>query len=101
MYNYDFSNEKVLFEKVNVFVEIDNNTYFFNVLITDINILLFRDLNKDFVKQKSMGVFISSEFELIKSISLSNLNYKCIDEDTIIKNEEIVLYDINLNKILN
>lgn len=101
MYNYDFNNEKVLFEKLNTLVEINDNTYYLNVLITESNILLFKDLNSDFVKQKTMGVFISSEYELVKSIPLKDLNYKCVEEDTIINNEEIVLYDIRLDKVIN
>lgn len=101
MYNYDFNNEKVLFEKPNTLVEINDNTYYLNVLITESNILLFRDLNSDFVKQKAMGVFVSSEYELVKSISLNKLNYKCVEENTIINNEEIVLYNIRLDKVIN
>lgn len=101
MYNYDFNNEKVLFEKPNTLVKINENTYYLNVLITESNILLFKDLNRDFVKQKSLGVFVSSEYELVKSISLKDLNYKCVEEDTIINNEEIVLYDVRLDKVIN
>ena len=71
LYNYDFSNEKVKFEKANTLVEINDNTYYLTILITDSNILLFRDLNSNFVKQKAMGVFVSSEYELVKSISLN------------------------------
>ena len=49
MYNYDFkgNNEKTIFEKENSIVEINDNTYNLSILVTNKNILLFKNINVD------------------------------------------------------
>lgn len=100
MYNYDFSNEKVKFEKFNTLVEINGNIYNLNILVTNRNILLFKDINSDFVKQKAMGVFLSSEYELVKSVPLKHLNYTFDGQNTYINKEEIIIYDFYIDDFI-
>lgn len=102
MYNYDFSKEKVIFEKLNTLVEISGRSYCYNILITNKNILLFVNVNKN-NSLISRGVQLPSENELVKTIPLDKLKYKCIEEDTIINvsNDEIIIYNINIDKFLS
>ena len=100
MYNYDFSNEQVIYEKNNIIIEINNQIFRGNVLLTDKNLLLFRD-STDFIKQKSQGIFILQKYELVYKSGLDNLKYEVEDNDSYINNDEIILYEINLKEIIN
>lgn len=99
MYNYDFSSEKVKYENTNSIVEINNNTINCSVLITDKNILLFDNVNKNNVLI-GRGVQIQPEYELILKINIDKLNYKIDDNDTIINDYNLILYDINIDILI-
>lgn len=100
MYKYDFLDEVVIYEKTSTFIEINEQEFFASILITDKNLLIFKNINNDFLKQKASGVFVTPEYELIKKISLDNIKYNCEDGNTFFKEYNLVLYDINLNKVL-
>lgn len=97
MYNYDFKDEKVVYECNNCFAEIKGKELFVNVLVTDKNVLLFYNKDQDFVAMKSKGVFVTPSNDLIMSISLDNIDYQIDENNTLINNGEIILYDLVLN----
>ena len=83
MYNYDFKNEKVNYEKTNCFIDVDNKSYVFSMLITDENILLFDNINKNNILN-GRGGYLPAENELVLKIPLKNLKYKIKENNTII-----------------
>ena len=96
MYNYDFKDEKVLFEKNHCLAEINNKEIFIDVLVTDKNLLLFYNEANDFINMKTQGIFFTPNYELLKKIKLDNLAYECDDKNTYIDKEQIVIYDFCL-----
>ena len=94
MYNYDFNDEKVIFERRNTFLEIDNKEYVFNLLVTDKNILLFEDINKNNAL-KGRGVTMLEQYELVQNLPLKNVKYKIENNNTIIGN--IIIYNFELD----
>lgn len=101
MYNYDFTNEKVVFEKVNCVAEINQKEVFVNILITKQNLLLFYNSNIGILKEKAMGVIVGPEYDLLLKLSLNNLKYTCEDDNTYIDNGNVAIYDFDLSKVLN
>ena len=99
MYNYDFSNEKVKYEKTNVFVEINNEDYWFNILITNKHILLFENINQNHVLN-GRNVQMPAENELVRAIPLDNM-IKTQNGNTIINlnGDVIVIYDVEFDNI--
>jgi hypothetical protein len=100
MYNYSFKDEKVIFEKVDSLVEFNDKCYTLNILVTTKNLLLFKNINDDFLKRKSIGVFATPEYELVFKMLLNDISYSCESGDTILNNENIILLDIDLSKII-
>lgn len=98
MYNYDFKKEKVIYEKHNVFAEINNKELFVNIVVTDKNLLLFYNTESDFVTMKSRGIFVTPSYELLFKLDLENISYEVGDHNTYINNDEIILYDFVLKK---
>lgn len=98
MYNYDFKDEKVDYEKTSCYVDINDSSYIFNMLITDDNILLFDNINKNNILN-SRGYYMPPENELVLKIPLKNLKYKIKENNTIISfnNKNIVIYDFDLS----
>ena len=98
MYNYDFKNEKVNCEKTSCYIDIDDSSYVFNILITNDNILLFDNINKNNILN-SRGGYLPAENELVLKIPLKNLKYKIKENNTIISfnNKNIVIYDFDLS----
>ncbi len=99
MYNYDFDNEKVTYEKVNCVAEINQREIFTNILVTDRNLLLFYNPNRGTLNERTMGVILSPEYELLRKINLEDIKYSCEDNNTYIDND-IVIYDFDLSKVL-
>ena len=103
MYNYDFleNNEQIIKEKVNGIVDINDDTYNFSIVITNKNILLFKDVSKN-SPLGARGVFLPEDYVLKASIPLNNLDYTIEDNNTIInyENNEIVLYDVNIQEFV-
>lgn len=101
MYNYEFKDEKILLENKDGLMEIDNNTYRRSIVITNQNILIFNDVNKN-NPLNGRAVSLLSDYLLDLSIPLENIDYKIEDNNTIINynNKEIVLYNILLNEYL-
>lgn len=98
MYNYDFMDEATEFEQTDTVIEIDSKLLTCNLLITNKNILLFQDINKNNVL-KGRGVCLPQNNELFLKIPLDNLEYKVIDNNTYIKfnNKVIIIHKIMLN----
>ena len=48
---------------------------------------------------KSNGVFYTPEFNLLTKISLNDISFTCTNNITYINN--IVIYDFNLNDVIN
>ncbi len=103
MYNYDFkkNEEQIVLEKENGIVEIKDNTYNLSIVVTNKNILLFNNVNKN-NPLSGRGVLMPEEYYLELAIPLQTLDYEVEDNNTIInyKNAEIVLYDLNINECL-
>ncbi len=97
MYNYNFDNEKVLYENINCIVSINDKQLNISLLVTDKNILLFDNIMKNNVLEGRL-VSIPAEYELIYKIDLRNTSYKVSDGDTLIDNN-IVIYNFDLDKI--
>lgn len=101
MYNYDFTNEKVVFEKVNCVAEINQKEVFVSILLTEQNLLLFYNSNRGILKEKIMGVIVGPEYELLLKISLNDIKYTCEDNNTYIDNVNVTIFDFDLSKVLN
>lgn len=99
IYNYDFSDEKVVFESRNNFIEFAKKEMFLNILITNKNILLFRDIKKD-SPLSGREMYIMPQYELFELIPLNKLNYEVIHNNTIINNGEVIIYNVDLDKII-
>ncbi len=102
MYNYDFKDEKVTYEKLNAFVEIDDKEFDFNFLITDKHILLFDNINKDNILNHRGG-YLPPQNELVLKIPIINSTYKIEENNTNItyENKSIIIYDFNLDNYTN
>ena len=98
MYNYTFNEEKIIYERHDIFIEINNQELFVNILISDKNILLFTKDN-EMAHLKGNGVFYTPEFNLLTKISLNDISFTCTNNITYINN--IVIYDFNLNDVIN
>ena len=102
MYNYDFKNEKVNYEKTNCFIDVDNKSYVFSMLITDENILLFDNINKNNILN-GRGGYLPAENDLVLKIPINNLKYKVENNNTIINfnNKMIIIYDFRFSSDSN
>ncbi len=103
MYNYDFkgNNEKTIFEKENSIVEINDNTYNLSILVTNKNILLFKNINVDNVLN-TRGMYMPPEYLLELKIPRKQTKLEVVNNNSIIKylNKEIVIYDLNLKDFI-
>lgn len=98
MYNYDFTNEKAVYENRNSIIDINNKTYNLAIIITNKNILFFNDINKNHVLN-SRGMSMPSNFLLELKIPKNKCNYVFEEGNTYLKYQktDIILYKINLN----
>ena len=103
MYNYNFksNNENTILEKENVIVDIDNNTYNLSVLVTNKNILLFRNINVGNVLN-TRGMYMPPEYELELKIPKDKIKVNIEDNNTIIKylDSEIIIYNLNIKAFM-
>ena len=103
MYNYDFknNNEITLLEKANVIVDIDNNTYNLSVLVTNKNILFFKNINVGNVLN-TRGMYMPPEYELELKIPKDKIKVNIEDNNTIIKylDSEIIIYNLNIKAFM-
>ena len=98
MYDYDFTNEKVIKEAMTVNVKYNSKYYLANILLTPNNILFFIDSNNDnFLK--GSGVQVLPEFVLLTKYPINKLKYE-EKENEIILNNEITIYNFELKDFL-
>lgn len=104
MYSYDFKKEyeNVLYENRNMIIEIDDNSYNLATIVTNKNLLLFNNLNKNHVLN-GRGMTMPSEFVLELKIPLNEINYAVEESGTYIKynNKEIIIYNFNITEYLD
>ena len=84
MYIYDFENEEVLLEMVNSLISCNDKEIKCNILITDKNILFFKNLKNESVLV-SKQIHELPEYELFLSISVDKINYEVDEGNTITK----------------
>jgi len=101
MYNYDFENESISLEIVDNLATINDVELKVNILVTKENILLFRNIKAGSVLS-SRGIYEMPEYELIVKLDLNKINYKIIEDNTVIDfgNKEIVLYNFDISKVI-
>lgn len=101
MYRYNFECEKILLEFMNILASIKDEEHRVNILITEDNILIFKNANEEILSLK--GITPVADYVLIVKIKLSDIDYIIHEENTVIKynNDEIILYDFDLSKVKN
>ena len=102
MYNYDFLGKNIVSELVNVLVSINDNCFTLNTLVTNENILLFKNIKANTVIS-GRGIYEMPEYDLVLDIKLKGLNFKIEDNNTIINynKKELIIYNFDLNTALN
>ena len=104
MYNYDFlkENEQTIFEQRLVYVEISDKTYEESIIITDKNILLFSNLNKNNVLT-GQAMVLPSEYVLDLKIPKKEMKFKIQDNDTFIEYKDIklIIYDLDISNYMS
>lgn len=98
MYNYNFGSEKVLKEETNVTLKCDKTYFTGSLLVTNKNLLIFYDANKDSAL-KGSGVQVMPEYALLAKINLKNIKYEQKDGQVNINN--IIIYNFDLKNFLN
>ena len=99
MYDYNFEKEKVIKEETNLNLKFNKNYFLGSVLLTDKNILIFFDTNKDSAL-KGSGVQVMPEYALLTKIPLKELKYTANNEETLI-NDNLTIYNFNLKRFIN
>ena len=103
MFNYDFTKnkEKAIYEDRSVLLDINNKEYNLAMIITNKNILLFNDTNKNNIL-RGRGIDIQPDYLLELSISLDKINYVIEEGNTYIKYKEtdIIIYNFDLTKVI-
>ena len=101
MYLYDFENEKFMLEIVDNLVSINDREYTLNIVLSELNLLLFKNIKKDSVLA-AREIHEMPEYELIVKINLNELKYDIDDNNTVINysGNEIILYNFNLKEAL-
>lgn len=101
MYNYDFegNGEKVIYENTSVALEKDENVITKCMLITNKNILFFDNYNEG-TALNTRGHYMPPEYYVVGTIPLENLKYEVKDNNTYIKEEHLIIYNLDLKAIL-
>ncbi|MBE6156295.1 MAG: hypothetical protein E7161_00915 [Firmicutes bacterium] len=100
MYNYNFECEKTLLEIVDNLATINDEELKVNILITEENLLLFKNIKEGNVLN-SRGINEMPEYELIVKIKFNDIKYKIDEDNTIIElgKNQIILYKFDLSKV--
>lgn len=98
MYDYDFKKETVIKEATNVNLKFIDRYFLASILLTDKNILIFFDSNKDNVL-KGSGVQVMPEYVLLTKLPLKDLTYQTKDEQITIS-DNLTIYNFDLNNFL-
>ena len=77
MYLYDFGNEKIIIEWVDNLVSINDREYTMNILLTNLNIILFRNIKKDSILA-AREIHEMPEYDVVIKIALNDLKYERI-----------------------
>ena len=101
MYLYDFENEKFMLEIMDNLVSINDREYTLNIVLSELNLLLFKNIKKDSVLA-DREIHEMPEYELIVKINLNELKYDIDDNNTVINysGNEIILHNFNLKEAL-
>ena len=103
MFNYDFTKnkEKAIYEDRSILLDINNKEYNLAMIITNKNILLFNDANKNNIL-RGRGIAIQPDYLLELSIPLNKINYVVEEGNTYIKYKEteIIIYNFDLTKVI-
>lgn len=103
MYNYPFkdNNEHVLNEATNINIKCLDKQMLVNILLTNKNVLIFYDTERDSALKTSTAQ-IYPQYEVMLSIDLNNMDYKIVDNDSIINidNKNVILYNFNLTDFI-
>jgi len=101
MYLSDFENEKFMLEIMDNLVSINDREYTLNIVLSELNLLLFKNIKKDSVLS-AREIHEMPEYELIVKINLNELKYDIDDNNTVINysGNEIILYNFNLKDAL-
>lgn len=100
MYNYDFQNEIIKCELIDYMVEINCKELIVNVILTKEKLMLFYNSANNFINMKTQGVNIIPSYELILNLDLKKINYEVSDNNTYINNDEIIIYNFDLSKVI-
>lgn len=100
MYNYDFRNEIIKCELIDYMVEINSKELIVNVILTKEKLMLFYNSANNFINMKTQGVNIIPSYELILNLELKKINYEVSDNNTYINNDEIIIYNFDLSKVI-
>lgn len=97
MYNYDFKNEPILNELLNVTVLFNDKNITCNIVLTQKNILFFLDSTQDNYLRQTRGVNYMPMYELILKLPF-DIKKEIKDNNTIInyENNVITIFDITL-----
>ena len=98
MYDYNFSKEKVMKEYTYLNLKFNKNYFIGSILLTNKNILIFFDTNKDSAL-KGSGVPVMPEYALLTKIPLKELKYTANNEETLI-NDNLTIYNFNLKRFI-
>ena len=100
MYNYDFDNEKIIKEFTNTKIDINGDRKVLDIILTDKNILIFRESTQDNVLKAAIFIHQIPKYDLLYSFTknVKMTNAPTMDDTTIHGEDEITLYNINLKE---
>ena len=98
MYNYDFNGDNIKEEYLDKTVEINGKVHVLNVVLTSKKLMFFKNV-VDTLIEKSLGVCVTPEYELLFEMNLCDIKCTCEDNDTHIAHADnmITIYDLKLN----
>ena len=96
MYNYAFkeNDENVLNEAADVNIKFDKRNMLVNILLTNKNVLVFYDTERDSAL-KTGGMQVMPEFEILFKVDLSNMDYTLNVENTF-----VTMYNFNIKDFI-
>lgn len=97
MYNYNFNDDIVLYEKNDCLINYNNRELFVNILITKKYLLVFVNIADDFFKMKTCGLLVSPSYELLKKYEFGKFKYEINDNNTYL--DDMIIYNFDLNEL--